>query len=320
MSPNRTTASAAALPPSIFPRHLWGSLAYTATPPTGSPYGHVTIEFHRLPEGMSLLARCERCGGRLERLLPADPATMQQNTDPVSVLASAANDLGGLLAAWMPMHGACAERPIRWGFPTTPDVRGFVERAVAGERARLQRGQRMGGWATVLSTTGDVLVFRVSDLPPSTPTHGYRPRLIELATRHYIVRHQAKRRGLDLAAAVLVSEAWTTSPEPPPGMSPKDVLRAAATNDVETYPWLAGALHPNVPGAAPERRESAIFSVVTTEFGMGAMTPIVRRGGRIDEGPGDFGDADLTWRPLLGTASTVDGLLATPVQREVSYV
>lgn len=265
-----------------FPRELWGTCGTTWR---SSEASTVTVELLRDPYGLVVCARCEACGGRYEAMsdVRAFPALIGQDVGavPEAVRSQILTSTAPITDIWAPAHVACDNEPKQ--FHTPEPVQQFVDAVVAAARADVGRGNPFPGHVSLLQTDGQVLSYPIYDVPQSSPDDLERENT--MAARKAAVRNLIDARDLDIIAAVVVSEAWNSAPEP---------------DSAGAYPpaWMD-----------PDRSEVLTVVLCTPTFGRFGVSPIERRGGAIGEGPGHCGP--LTWAPLGSESLLVDGLFAT---------
>lgn len=273
----------------VFPEALWGTEALVMP----DLPEHVSSTIYRTPEGMVAVSRCDKCGGRQEYLMDFRQAlekirdrgaSEDLNADPAFAeqLAQEVGDAIGSVASpfareWFEKHENCAKEPVKHHVPSL--VNDFIDSATRFARKLLNAGEQVLGHIYILLSDGRALAAPIHDLPEAA--HDARARTIEVQRRFFSIREVARARKFDILAVVLFSEAW-----------------GAAYQGSDTP-----------PPSATKQEEFLAAMLATESFGAVAISPIQRKGGVINEGPGDF--EEFEWLPLVGEAQLVDGLLAT---------
>jgi hypothetical protein len=266
----------------VFPPHAWGSLALRLNHDSQ----HLTMEIHRQPEGMSLIGRCERCGGRTEGLVDFRfgaafdfAEASREITTAVEVLVPMA------LQQWAPAHARCQEEPLR--HHVSAAVQRFVEQMLVQFRETLAEGGDPPPLLFLLERGRDgvvVYAFPMDDLPEG------ESRRIAAAARTYALREFVRTKSIDLLAAVFIAEVW---------IARVGVDEIGDDADAEE-------IHEAFERKKRDRvrDEGIAVTVLTPDYALVGLADIGLR----DDGPGrDLGDVD--WSPC-GESPILDGLFA----------
>lgn len=236
---------------------------------------HIAIR-HRLEvDGISMLRRCNRCGGREEvgyahGELEAAFGGDENRPEPTARFTP--------FPAWCAQHTSC-EPDQGVGMPEP--VRSIIDRDIESARRRLAQGKAVLPHLLVIYPAGDGYVVPLDGLTP-TRWEGDLQRDAEVALLHKLIR-SAKERRTPLAIAS-VAECWAIE-QSGPGFEGR-------------YPSLEKQL------------EIITVAVITRSSGWIAGDRIERQSGKPEQGPGSFGD--LRWQPLIADSLLLDGVLQAP--------
>lgn len=256
-----------------------------------NPLPHVELTVVYVPEGMRLLARCERCGGRQESLLDlrASLSTPEVPALTAKFAVRAKDVMALMLELWLPEHAGCHETPRQHHLPS--EVGKLIDRRLTRAAKQLTRGRQVPTVIYLLLENGTVLELPMDDLPACTSERDRSDRVTEVSLRHFMVREWQRRRGIEARAAVMVGEAWVVEVD----------IDDKASSELARY-----------PSRAPTRREVMQVAVVTSSMCLAGMSEIRRQGGRMGEGRGTFTRPDVSMP--VGSSLLLDGLLATGIE------
>ncbi|HKK08409.1 MAG TPA: hypothetical protein VKA44_05935, partial [Gemmatimonadota bacterium] len=256
--------------------------------------GHLLVEATRAPEGVTLLATCALCGGRLEGLVDLRSARAAARgakgvkegsggpADLSRVVGLAVAKFAGPLAElWLPRHERCGEAPVRH---RTPAVLAAVQDERLREaRQRIAEGERVDPSLSLVTRDGARIVIPIV-VPPYDGKKEWE-RGARIAEHTHAVRALIRARALDVVGLVALGEAW---------MAPDDEEVRAGRRP---------------PALSPRRQEGLFVHVLTPDFGRAAWVSIARDDPHRFEGPGRLGP--VRWLPAGGPNRLVDGVLAT---------
>jgi len=277
----------------VYPRGEWGRPIGRL----GGLPGHLFVQATVVPEGVTLLATCSLCGGRLEGLVDlrsgrtagrggrereGERSSPRDSSDLSRAVSLAVEAFAGPLAElWLPRHERCAKDPIRHRTPALlANVRAERLRAA---RDRIRAGERVDPSLIVVARAGARIVIPLV-IPRYDDTDG-RERGARIAEHTYAVRALIRARALDVVGVVALGEAW---------MAPDDGEVRAGRRP---------------PSLSPFRREGLFLHLVTPDFGRAAWVSIRREQPHRCEDPGRLGP--VRWMPAGGPSRLVDGVLAT---------
>ncbi|HKJ94655.1 MAG TPA: hypothetical protein VKA32_03390 [Gammaproteobacteria bacterium] len=277
----------------VYPREEWGRPVGRL----GGLPGHLFVQGTVVPEGVTLLATCSLCGGRLEGLVDLRSARAavletdgregerdlaEDSSDLSQAVSLAVEAFAGPLAElWLPRHERCAEKPLTHH---TPALLAAVRDArLRAARDRIRAGERVDPSLTVVTRNGARMDIPLT-ITPYDEADG-RERGARIAEHTHAVRALIRARALDVVGVVALGEAWM------------------AADDEEVR---AGRRPPTL---SPFRREGLFLHLVTPDFGRAAWASITREQPHGCEGPGRLGR--VHWMPAGGPSRLVDGVLAT---------
>lgn len=256
---------------------------------TTSDMPHVEAEARVAEEGMLVLVRCTRCGGRDAYLVTdtqlADRTAASESTSGAVVSSREAARVRG--ARWQADHAECRTAPRAQVLPA--EVAALADRRVSEVEEVLRGGGRVRPMLTLLLADGTRADFGLAHLPAGTQAGGDE-RSAAIARVHAEARAHVRRTAEEAVAALIVSEAWGVVVDP---------AHASSSSEHGVY---------RAPSQAPTRRDLLMVLVATPSVTFHGMAPIDRIDGGRGSGRGQV--TPPTLRALTGQAPLIDGVLA----------